>query len=132
MHLFSSNGASLNDCLYSGCDLLSKTFDILLRFCLNNIGILSDLKKLFWMKKSVNIIVQIYFTCKYYLHLSWYKNVSSLDFCMLPFTWKVVHFCWVQVLVTILTINFLNQDLLKKIMRISMSISQHEEVRLCE
>ena len=42
------NGPSLNDCLYSGPNLLSKIFDALLQFWLNRIGILVDIKKAFY------------------------------------------------------------------------------------
>ena len=42
-----SNGPSLNDCLYAGPNLLAKIFDILLRFRLNYIGILADIKQAF-------------------------------------------------------------------------------------
>ena len=40
-----SDGPSLNDCLYSGPNLLSKIFDILLRFRFNFTAILADIKK---------------------------------------------------------------------------------------
>ena len=43
----STGGPSLNDCLYSGPNLLSKIFDVLLRFRLNRIGILADIKQAF-------------------------------------------------------------------------------------
>ena len=42
-----SNGPSLNDCLYSGPNLLSKIFDILLRFRFKFVGILADIKQAF-------------------------------------------------------------------------------------
>ena len=41
------NGPSLNECLYSGPNLLSKIFDILIRFRLNPIGILADIEQAF-------------------------------------------------------------------------------------
>lgn len=41
------NGPSLNNCLYSGPNLLGKIFDILLRFRLNPIAILADIKQAF-------------------------------------------------------------------------------------
>ena len=41
------NGVSLNDCLYPGPNLISKIFDILLRFRMNPIAILSDIKQAF-------------------------------------------------------------------------------------
>ncbi|XP_066937038.1 uncharacterized protein [Clytia hemisphaerica] len=43
----SVNGVSLNDCLYPGPNLLAKIFDILLRFRMNKIGILADIKQAF-------------------------------------------------------------------------------------
>ena len=43
----SVNGVSLNDCLYPGPNLLAKIFDILLRFRVNKIGILADIKQAF-------------------------------------------------------------------------------------
>ena len=41
------DAASLNDCVYSGPNLLSKIFDILLRFRFNFIAILADSKQAF-------------------------------------------------------------------------------------
>ena len=41
------SGPSLNECLYSGPNLIAKIFDILLRFRLNKIGILADIKQAF-------------------------------------------------------------------------------------
>ena len=41
------NGTSWNKCLYSGPNLLSKIFDILIHFRLNLIGILADIKQAF-------------------------------------------------------------------------------------
>ena len=41
------NGPSLNECLYSGLNLIAKIFDILLRFRLNKIGVLADIKQAF-------------------------------------------------------------------------------------
>ena len=41
------NGPSLNEYLYSGPNLLSNVFDILIRFRLNPIGILADIKQAF-------------------------------------------------------------------------------------
>ena len=42
-----SDGASLNNCLYSGPNLVSKIFDILLRFRVNFIATLADIKQEF-------------------------------------------------------------------------------------
>jgi hypothetical protein len=41
------NGPSLNECLYSGPNLIANFFDILLRFRLNKIGVLADIKQAF-------------------------------------------------------------------------------------
>ena len=41
------NGPSLNECLYSGPNLIAKIFDILMRFRLNKIGILADIRQAF-------------------------------------------------------------------------------------
>ena len=41
------NGPSLNECLYSGPNLISKIFDILIRFRLNTIAIMADIKQAF-------------------------------------------------------------------------------------
>ena len=41
------NGPSLNECLYSGPNLLLKIFDVLLRFRLNKIALLADIKQAF-------------------------------------------------------------------------------------
>jgi hypothetical protein len=41
------NGPSLNQCLYSGPNLIATIFDILVRFRLNKIGILADIKQAF-------------------------------------------------------------------------------------
>jgi hypothetical protein len=41
------NGPSLNECLYSGPNLLARIFDILIRFRLNRIEILADIKQAF-------------------------------------------------------------------------------------
>ena len=41
------NGPSLNECLYSDPNLIAKFFDILLRFRLNKIAVLADIKQAF-------------------------------------------------------------------------------------
>lgn len=43
----SNSGPSLNDCLYSGLNLLENIADILIRFRLNHIGILGDIQQAF-------------------------------------------------------------------------------------
>ena len=43
----SHNGPSLNNCLYPGPNLLSKIFDVLLRFRLNAVGVIADIKQAF-------------------------------------------------------------------------------------
>ena len=42
-----SNGPSLNDRSYAGPNLLAEIFDILLRFRLNYVGTLADIKQAF-------------------------------------------------------------------------------------
>ena len=42
------NGPSLNECLYSDPNLIAKMFDILLRFRLNKIAALADIKQAFF------------------------------------------------------------------------------------
>ena len=66
----SGNGLSLNDCLYSGPNLLSKIFDILLRFRLNYIALLADIKQAF-------LNIEISSEHKDYLRFLWYKNVDA-------------------------------------------------------
>ena len=56
---------SLNDCLYSGPNLIVKIFDILLRFRLNKIGVLAD-------KKQAFLSVGIATHRKDYLKFLWY------------------------------------------------------------
>ena len=45
--LYLSDGPSLNECLYAGPNLLANIVDILLRFRLNYIRILADIKQTF-------------------------------------------------------------------------------------
>ena len=60
------SGSSLNECLYSGPDLIVKIFDILLtRFRLNKIGVLADIKQAFL---NVGIATQH----RDYLRFLWY------------------------------------------------------------
>ena len=42
-----NNGPSLNDCLHSGPNMLSKIFDVLMRFRFNKVAILADIKQAF-------------------------------------------------------------------------------------
>ena len=65
-----SDGPSLNDCLYSGPNLLSKIFDILLRFRFNFIAILADIKQAF-------LNVEISKEHRDFLRFLWYENVNS-------------------------------------------------------
>ena len=64
------NGPSLNDCLYAGPNLLSKIFDILLRFRLNFIAILADIKQAF-------LNIEISEEHKDYLRFLWYDDVTN-------------------------------------------------------
>jgi len=43
----SEDGPSLNNCLYSGPNMLSKIFDVLMRFRFNRVAVLADIKKAF-------------------------------------------------------------------------------------
>ena len=65
-----SDGPSLNDCLYSGPNLLSKIFDIFLRFRFNFIAILADIKQAF-------LNVEISKEHGDFLRFLWYENVNS-------------------------------------------------------
>ena len=65
-----SDGRSLNDCVYSGPYLLSKIFDILLRFRFNFILILADSKQAF-------LNVEISKEHRDFLRFLWYENVNS-------------------------------------------------------
>ena len=65
-----ANGPSLNDCLYSGPNFLSKIFDILLRFRFNFIAILADIKQAF-------LNVQIAEEHKDFLRFLWYDDVTK-------------------------------------------------------
>ena len=65
-----TNGPSLNDCLYSGPNLISKIFDILLRFRLNRIAIIADIKQAF-----LNIAIE-QSHCDY-LRFLWYDFSSE-------------------------------------------------------
>ena len=67
-----SNGPSLNECLYSGPNLLSKIFDILLRFRFNFVGILADIKQAF-------LNIQISEEHRDFLRFFWFENINSKD-----------------------------------------------------
>ena len=62
-----SDGPSLNDCLYSGPNLLSEIFDILLRFRFSFIAILADINQAF-------LNVEISKEHRDFLRLLWYEN----------------------------------------------------------
>ena len=64
-----SEGApSLNDCLYPGSNLISKIFDILLRFRLRPIAILSDIKQAF-------LNIEVDHEHQDFLRFLWYQDV---------------------------------------------------------
>ena len=65
-----SDGPSFNDCLYSGPNLLSKIFDILLRFRFNFIAVLADIKQAF-------LKAEISKEHRDFLRFLWYDNVDS-------------------------------------------------------
>ena len=66
----SPDALSLNNCLYSAPNLLSKIFDILLRFRFNFIAILADIKQAF-------LNVEISKEHRDFLRFLWYENVNS-------------------------------------------------------
>ena len=66
------NGPSLNECLYSGPNLLAKIFDILLRFRLNKIGVLADIKQAF-------LNVGIDSEHRDFLRFLWYDRMKADD-----------------------------------------------------
>ena len=67
---YSTNGPSVNECLYSGPYFLTKIFDILIKFRFNSIAILTDIKQFFLnvaiSKEHMN-----------YLCFFWYDDVTS-------------------------------------------------------
>ena len=72
---------SLNDCLYTGPNLLARIFDVLLRFRLNEIGITSDIKQAF-------LNVEISEGHRNYLRHIWFDEKAELliyRFCRVVF-----------------------------------------------
>ena len=67
-----SNGPSLNDCLYAGLNLLPKIFDIPLRFILNYFGILADIKQAF-------LNVEIFAEHQKFLRFFWVDTNDSFS-----------------------------------------------------
>ena len=81
---YSTNGPSVNECLYSGPYFLTKIFDILIKFRFNSIAILTDIKQFFLnvaiSKEHMN-----------YLCFFWYDDVTSENEAKL-----IIHrFLWV-------------------------------------
>ena len=66
----SINGPSLNECQYSGPNLLSKVFDMLVRFRLNKVAILADIKKAF-------LNIEVSEEHRDFLRFLWYDFKSS-------------------------------------------------------
>ena len=64
-----SDGPSLNDCPYSGPNLLSKIFNTLLRFRFNFIAILTDIQQAL-------LNVEISKEHRDFLRVFWYENVN--------------------------------------------------------
>ena len=62
-----TEGTSLNDCLFPGPNLLSRIFDILLRFRLNKIAIVADIKQAF-------LNIGIHKDDQDYLRFLWFDN----------------------------------------------------------
>ena len=76
-----TNGLSLNECLYSGPNLLGKIFDILLRFRMNKIVILADIKQAF-------LNISIYESHRDFLRFLWRTpqgNLIIYRFCRVVF-----------------------------------------------
>ncbi|XP_065674130.1 uncharacterized protein LOC136091074 [Hydra vulgaris] len=67
-----TTGPSLNDCLYSGPNLLSKMFDILLKFRFNAIGIIADIKQEF-------LNIETSYEHRDYLSFLWYERISDKE-----------------------------------------------------
>ena len=67
-----SDGPSLNECLYPGPNLLSKIFDILLRFRTNRFAIISDIKQAF-------LNIEINEEHRDFLRFLWYDDVGKED-----------------------------------------------------
>ena len=65
-----NSGPSLNECLYPGPNLLSKIFNILLRFRFNVIGILADIKQAF-------LNIEISKEHQDFLRFLWFENTST-------------------------------------------------------
>ena len=64
------NGPSLNECQYSGPNLLSKVFDMLVRFRLNKVAILADIKKAF-------LNIEVFDEHRDFLRFLWYDFDSG-------------------------------------------------------
>ena len=64
-----TKGPSLNDCLYPGPNLLCKIFDILLRFRLNPVAILADIKQAF-------LNVEITEKHRDFLRFLWFDDIA--------------------------------------------------------
>ena len=69
---------SLNNCLYPGPNLISKIFDILLRFRLNPIAIISDIKQAFNQ-------VEIHPEHQDFLRFLWYENPLDSSSPLVPY-----------------------------------------------
>ena len=79
------NEPSLNDCLYAGPRLLRQLYDILIRFCLHNIIMMSDIKQAF-----LNVVIRD--EDGDYLRFLWYddpflteRNIIILSFLRVVF-----------------------------------------------
>ena len=88
-------GVSLNDCLYSGPNLLSMIFDILLRFRTNKIALISDIRQAF-----LNIGIHP-------------DHVNYLRFLWFSETGEIVTYRFLRVLFRLTCIPFLLQGTLR-------------------
>ena len=66
----SIEGPSLNECVKAGLNLLPKLIDILIRFCSNKVGLISDIKQAF-----LNVSVEK--SDRDFLRFLWVEGISS-------------------------------------------------------
>ena len=76
---------SLNDCLHQGPNLLARTFDVMLRFCFNKIGVIADIEKAF-------LNIEISEEHRDFLRFLWFDVSSEDDYNFLVFRFAKVVF----------------------------------------
>ena len=77
-----SSGPSLNECLYAGPNLLTKIFDILLRFRTKRIALVSDMKQAF-------LYIAVHEDHANYLRSLWVNHKDSEEIVIYRFLWVV-------------------------------------------